>query len=120
VGAGPPQLRPATLGGVRIAPAGRLGPGWLLLREPACLAPPVPAGRGVLWDERFVLEGTPPPEQWFGALGPEAKLFRKTHNLPASLARTLPCLRDLAGTVTFPVAVKFAPPVPATSHPFFD
>ncbi len=46
-------LRPGTLHGVQVAPAGRLGPGWLLVRERAAL----PAARHVVagdrWDCRF-------------------------------------------------------------------
>ena len=38
--------RPATLAGVRLLPAGRLGPGLLAVREPAAMAPPVPARAG--------------------------------------------------------------------------
>ena len=51
----PAVSRPATLGGVRVQPAGRLGPGWLLTREVAALAPPVPARPGAVWDGRFRL-----------------------------------------------------------------
>ena len=53
--------RPATLGGVRLLPAGRLAPGRLLLvREAAQLAPPVPAEPGAVWDGRFRLAAMPP------------------------------------------------------------
>ncbi|CAG4908405.1 unnamed protein product [Acidocella sp. C78] len=38
-------LRPATLGGVRILPAGRHGPGWMLVREAAACARPIPRSR---------------------------------------------------------------------------
>lgn len=44
-------LRPATVAGVRIMPAGRLGPGWLLVRERA--APPIAAVPGAVWDGRY-------------------------------------------------------------------
>ncbi|HQT47377.1 MAG TPA: tRNA lysidine(34) synthetase TilS, partial [Acidocella sp.] len=63
------NLRPETLGGVRIVPAGRLGAGWLLAREPAACAAPVPAHPGVLWDNRFRLEILYKSATSFGALG---------------------------------------------------
>jgi len=44
--------RAATLGGVAIHPAGRLGPGWLVVREPAAIR----AGNPV-WDRRWRLGG---------------------------------------------------------------
>ena len=43
------------LAGVRLLPAGRLGPGLLAVREPAAMAPPVPARAGAVWDGRFRL-----------------------------------------------------------------
>jgi tRNA(Ile)-lysidine synthase len=54
------SLRPATLGGVMIVPAGRLGPGWLLVREPRAMQRPVPARRGSVWDGRFRVVREPP------------------------------------------------------------
>ena len=42
--------------GAAVPPAGRLGPGWLLTREAAAMAPPVPARPGALWDGRFRLD----------------------------------------------------------------
>lgn len=112
------NLRPETLGGVRIAPAGRLGPGWLLAREPAACAPPVAAHLGALWDNRFRLELAPAPGAGFGALGADAKYFRKFSPLPSLILRGMPCLRAPDGTPSFPVSVRFLPPAPATTHPF--
>ena len=114
------KLRPATIGGVRILPAGRLGPGWLLLREPAYLAPAIPACPGALWDRRFILNGPAAPKQIFGALGAGAQQFKHHNHLPSVVLRTMPCLRDPAGDITFPIIVRFTPPAPVTSHPFFS
>lgn len=115
-----PKLRPATLGGVRILPAGRLGQGWLLTREPEAVAPAIPARLGALWDQRFILAAMPEPEQIFGALGQDAQKFKKFNGLPAIVLRGMPCLRGPDGTITFPVVQYFAPPAPMTSHPFFS
>jgi tRNA(Ile)-lysidine synthase len=123
---GPPQaavaalgekLRPATLGGVRMLASKRLG-GWLLVREPAGLAPPVHATSGAIWDHRFVLEAAPAAEQKLGALGTDAIKFRGFNGLPSIVLRGMPCLRDASGAVTFPAPARFHPPAPVTSHPF--
>ena len=115
------NLRPATLGGVRIVPAGRLGAGWLLCREPAACAPPVEARAGVIWDHRFRLDTVPPPGSHFGALGADAARFRKFNGLPTLILRTLPCLREPdGGAPVFPVPACFIPPAPVTSLPFFS
>jgi tRNA(Ile)-lysidine synthase len=53
-------LRPATLGGVRMLPAGRLGTGWLLIREPRAMEPPMRVRPNAVWDGRFRLAGGPP------------------------------------------------------------
>jgi tRNA(Ile)-lysidine synthase len=112
------NLRPATLGGVRIMPAGKNGPGWLLLREPAACAPPVQATQGVVWDGRFrLLE--PAGAAIFGALGPDAPKFRHGSNLPAAVLRGLPCIRSADGLGDLRLAVaRFVPPGPAAPHPF--
>jgi tRNA(Ile)-lysidine synthase len=88
-------LRPATLGGVRILAAGRLLPGgWLLVREAAALAPSVPAGIGAVWDGRFRLDATPPPQAGLqlGALGAAAAFLRRRSDLPAAVLRALPAM----------------------------
>jgi tRNA(Ile)-lysidine synthase len=46
---------PRTVAGVRILAAGRLGEGWLWVREARAAAPPVPAPDGTVWDGRFHL-----------------------------------------------------------------
>jgi len=111
-------LRPATLGGVRLLPAGRLGTGWLLVREPAACAPAMPAMQGALWDGRFQLEGTPLPGQMLGALGADAQKYKHFNNLPNIVLRGLPALRDAGAEISFPAPVRFTPPAPATFHPF--
>ena len=115
------KLCPATLGGVRIVPAGRLGSGWLLCREPAACAPPVEARASVIWDRRFRLDAVPPPGSLFGALGADAAQFRKFNGLPTLILRTMPCLRGPGGAaLVFPVQARFSPPAPVTSLPFFS
>jgi tRNA(Ile)-lysidine synthase len=88
------EPRPATIGGVRLMPAGRLGPGLLLAREPAMLAPPLPAAPGARWDGRFRLDAraTPPQGAMLGALGAAAARLRDRSRLPAAVLCTLPAL----------------------------
>ncbi len=112
------QLRPATLGGVRILKAGKRGPGWLLVREASACAPPVPAVAGALWDGRFRLAESSQAAS-LGALGADASKFRHGSNLPAAVLRGLPCIRptDRPGELRLAAAV-FVPPSPAAPHPF--
>jgi tRNA(Ile)-lysidine synthase len=117
------KMRPATLGGVRILAAGRLGPGWLLAREPSACAAPVAANPGALWDGRFCLDRPAGPGLGhaplsLGALGADAAKYRKFGNLPSIVLRGMPALRDSDGNLRFPAPVRFAPAAPATSHPF--
>lgn len=112
------KLFPATLGGVRITPAGRLGPGWLLAREPASCAAPVVAQSGAVWDARFTLLNTVPGAVSLGALGAQANLFRGFEGLPSLVLQGLPALRDAQGMVIFPANVRFTPPLPLAPHPF--
>lgn len=90
------SLRPATLAGVRIIPAGRWGEGWLLVREAAAMAPPVPAKSGAVWDARFRLSGgaQPPALATLGALGADAARLRRLSPLPAAVLQTLPAVRQ--------------------------
>jgi tRNA(Ile)-lysidine synthase len=111
-------LRAVTIGGVRIAAAGRHGPGWLLAREPASCAPPVPAVAGAVWDRRFRLRESPGTGIMFGALGADAAKFRQAFDLPSFVLRAMPCLRGPDGGVRFPAPAIFAPPAPAAGHPF--
>jgi tRNA(Ile)-lysidine synthase len=112
------KLRPATLGGVRLLPAGKLGSFWLLAREPAACAPPMTAMPGARWDGRFVLDAVPGPEMSLGALGADAVKYRKFSPLPGIVLRSLAAVRGADGALVFPAAARFVPPVPATSHPF--
>ena len=85
-------LRPAALGGALIRPAGRLGEGWLLVREPAAMQGRVPAERGAVWDHRFRVPRQAPirPGLLLGALGADAAGLRRLSKLPAVALRTLP------------------------------
>ncbi len=117
--------RPATLGGVRLLPAGRLGPGWLLVREAAAMAPPVAALAAATWDGRFRLLGPGDPGLTLGALGADA--VRGPGTLPAAARCTLPALRRGGRVVAVPHEdaggewrdrVLFDPPGPAAGAPF--
>ena len=83
-------LRPGTLHGVLVAPAGRLGAGWLIVREATAGA--MPALAGALWDGRYRLHGDAPKGAVIEALG-SASRFRRASPLPAVVLRTLPALR---------------------------
>lgn len=111
-------LRPATLGGVRITAAGRLGAGWLFTREPSACAPPVPAVAYARWDERFVLLLPVGVGMSFGALGAQASSFKGYNRLPAVVLQSLPALRSVHGEVVFPVPVCFSPPMPMAQRAF--
>ena len=76
-----------TFAGVAIGPAGRLGPGWLVTREVAAMAPPVAARAGAVWDGRFRLRCDAAPGTMLGAAARLAAAW------PARVRRTLPCLR---------------------------
>jgi len=110
------KLRPASLGGVVLARTAKCGGGWLLAREPAACAAPVPAVAGALWDGRFRLE-TAAPGAVFGALGDDAPAYRRTKNLPSIVLRGLPCLRSNGGII-FPAPIAFRPPAPVAAHTF--
>jgi tRNA(Ile)-lysidine synthase len=123
-------LGPATLGGVRIVPAGRMGAGWLLVREIRAMAGAVAARRDAIWDRRFRLIATPADgcaaDLALGALGPDATRFRNRNGPPALILQSLPALR-LGG---IPLAVPhlgvgdpawrliFDPRNPAAAAPF--
>ena len=105
------SLRPATLGGVRIAPAGRLGAGWMLVREPRAMQGPVPVHRDAVWDGRFRLVGSPPDgflpdrtdgELTIGALGVDAARFRNRDGPPALVLHGLPAFRLGEAVVAIP------------------
>jgi tRNA(Ile)-lysidine synthase len=118
---------PATLAGVQILPAGRHGPGWLLVREPAAVAPPCDAAPGARWDGRFRLRGTVAPGLRIGALGDDAAHLRRLSELPSAVLRTLPALRRqtvLEAVPHIPYAAPmsaealFDPPMPAACAAF--
>jgi tRNA(Ile)-lysidine synthase len=126
------SIGPATLSGVRVMPAGRLGPGWLLTREPAAMQPAVGAKPGVVWDRRFRI----PPNAacgsglTLGPLGGDAARLRKHSPLPAAVLVTLPAWRDGNSLLSVPhlgypdaatcrlQPVGFSPSRPAAGGPF--
>jgi len=93
-----------TLGGVRLMAAGRLGAGTLLVREAAAMQPAIPARHGCVWDRRFRLEAPfgLPAGATLGALGADARQFRKASRLASAILATLPALRDPHGLVAVP------------------
>jgi tRNA(Ile)-lysidine synthase len=118
------------LGGARLLPAGRLGPGFLICREAAAMASAVPAAAGASWDGRFRRPADQPalPGESIAALGAEARRFRDISDLPAVVLETLPAYRSSAGAlVAVPAlawphvaaslvrALLFHPPRPATA-----
>ena len=121
---------PATLGGVRIMPAGRLGPGWLLVRERRGMEGPVAARPGAVWDGRFRLADGPADgfvaETQLGALGADAAAFRDRRGPPAAVLHGLPALRVYGTVVAAPHLgvgdkawrVLFDPRNRATGAPF--
>jgi tRNA(Ile)-lysidine synthase len=119
------DLRSATLGGVQIMRAGRLGPGWLLCRECAGCAPPVPARVGAVWDGRFAVVQVPEGAATIGPLGAQAARFRARPGLPSVILRSSPAFFESharLGTtldgVGLPGAIRFAPPAPVAPAPF--
>ena len=125
--------RPATLAGVRLLSAGRLGTELLAVREDAAMAPPVSAQPGAVWDGRFRLnaEVRLPAEATLGPLGDDAARLRRFSPLPSAVLRTLPAVRigpallavphllypDRKGCERFPVLSS--PPRPAAAAPFW-
>ena len=112
------EPRPSTLAGVRLLPAGRLGPPgtWLLVREAAAMAPPDTAP---LWDRRFRLGQPLPAGATLSALGADARHYRHATALPAAILATLPCLRRAGQVIAVPhldarAPIAFTPPNPAT------
>ncbi|MBN8898147.1 MAG: tRNA lysidine(34) synthetase TilS [Rhodospirillales bacterium] len=109
--------RPGTLAGVRLLPAGRLGPGWLLVREERAVAGPSPARAGLLWDGRFRISGTPPAGLQIGALGAMAARLPATGGLPSVVRRTMPGLWDGKFLVTVPHLLYRAAPISGAEAP---
>jgi tRNA(Ile)-lysidine synthase len=121
------RLRPATLHGAVILPAQG---GWLIGREAAAQAPPIPAQAGAQWDGRFRLMSRPPEGSTIGPLGADAARLRRWSSLPAALLRTLPALRYNCALLAAPhlsypddatcsaVPILFCPSRPAAPAPF--
>ncbi len=95
-------LEPRTLHGVMVRPAGRLGQGTLIAREPGAVGNAVVAADGARWDGRFRLRGTVPPGLSMGALGTDAAALRTLSPLPAVVLATLPALREGGRLVAVP------------------
>lgn len=127
---------PATLAGVRLLVAGRLGlpgQGLLAIREEQAIGCPVDAVADAVWDGRFRLAGsvTPPPGLVIGALGDDARRFRRVAGLPAAVLRVLPAIRAGNSLVSVPhllypdpvvcarMRLVFAPRRPLAGAPFF-
>lgn len=84
--------RSATLGGGMLCPAGKLGSGWVLLREPEAISDRKVPYDGLLWDRRFRLSGKIPSSPCAVApLGDEARRYRH-HRLSARVLATLPAI----------------------------
>lgn len=131
----PPRARLArglaarTVHGVLLRPAGRLGRGTLVAREPAAVQARLPAVDGALWDGRFRLRGTVGTGLSVGALGKDVATYRGRSDLPAVVLATLPALRDGDVVVAVPhlafpdtaacrsVMVDFWPQRPAAPAP---
>jgi tRNA(Ile)-lysidine synthase len=128
--AGMPEA--ATLGGARLLPGGRLGAGWLVLREAAAIGPPVPAQPGAVWDGRFRLGAAAdlPEGCMIGPVAEQAARLRRLSHLPSAVLGTLPALWCGGVLLAVPMLgwpdpswrsrcpLRFAPPVPATGGAF--
>ena len=129
------HLRPATIWGVRLLPAGKLGPGWLLVREEATLPPSIRAIDGTIWDGRFrlVVKAAPKSGTMFGAVGGAASALRGSTDLPSAVLRTMPALWRRNVLVAVPqlhypnanacewgALVVFDPYVPLSNAPFLS
>jgi len=126
--------RPATLWGTRLLAAGRLGSGWLAIREAAAMAPPVPALPGEVWDGRFRLGSgaEAPHEAMLGPLAEDAARFRRRSPLPSAVLRTLPAVRIGLSLHAVPhllypdkqtcerIPLMFSPPRPVAGAPVLD
>ncbi|MBO0711029.1 MAG: tRNA lysidine(34) synthetase TilS [Acetobacteraceae bacterium] len=123
--------RPATIGGARLLPAGRLRPGLLVVREAAAMAGRVPASDGH-WDGRFRLLRPQQlePGLTLGPLGADAARLRRYANWPSAVLLTLPALRHGEELVAVPhigypetercarIEIGFCPPNPLACAAF--
>lgn len=118
--------QPATLAGVRLLPAGRIGPpgALLMIREQRAIAPPITAAIGATWDNRFRLTSGPIPLQaTLGAVGNNSPQLRDHSQLPAAVLATLPAVRVNGTITTIPhldqtIQIVFTPPTPAACAGF--
>ena len=120
-------LAARTVHGVLLRPAGRLGAGTLVTREPGAMQAAMPACDGTVWDGRFRLRGTVPAGLSIGAVGAQAAALRRRSPLPAVVLAALPALRDGPAIVAVPhlafpdeaacrsVSFRFWPGRPAAS-----
>ncbi len=100
--------RPATIGGARLL---RWRDGWVVAREAAAMAPPVPARAGAVWDGRFRLAaGLPAGLLSLGGCG-DAVSRARAHP-PAAVVAVMPALRWADGSVSVP-HLGVGPPAPA-------
>jgi tRNA(Ile)-lysidine synthase len=120
---------PATLGGVRLTAAGKLGPGLLLLREEGAMQAAIPAIPGAIWDGRFRLLSLPIAVEGLQnvTIGAWGRAAPPDRTLPSAVMRTLPVLRG-GGNLVAPAwellrgdapHVINAPLSPAATAPFF-
>lgn len=125
-----------TLAGTRLMQSGRLGPGWLLLREAALIGPDLDAADGVVWDGRYRLDaarhaGTDLATVRVSALGADYLPLRALSRLPAAVLSTLPVLRRERRLLAIPhlswavapewagFRFRFQPPSPAAEAVVF-
>jgi tRNA(Ile)-lysidine synthase len=106
------DLRPATMAGARLLPAGKMGPGFLLVREARGVAAMTPAVADMVWDGRFLLApGYVPPACAVVVPGGEAR----HRHLPAAVRAALPRLLVAGEEVAAPfwfVPANMAAPAP--------
>jgi tRNA(Ile)-lysidine synthase len=121
-----------TLGGLRFMPAGRHGPGTLVVREAAAVQAPIAAVARCLWDGRFRLESAEalPSGLQIGALGDDAAKFRARGGFAAAILCVLPALRLAGRVVAVPhlgyfsgwtnlaLRLSFCPSTPIAGAPF--
>lgn len=130
------QPHAITLAGTRLMAAGRLGPGWLLLREAASIGPDRGAAHGVVWDGRYRLDAgraatTRLADVLVSALGMGHELSQARSGLPAAVLATLPVLRREGRLLAVPhlswsaepewmgFRFRFQPPSPASEAAVF-
>ncbi len=121
-----------TVGGVRFLPAGRLGPGWLAVREASRMHGAIPAVSGAVWDGRFRLVRAAGEGLSLGALGRDARELRAHSDLPHAVLATLPAIRRGKVLVSVPLLgypdedacahfrLVFSPSRPVAGAPFLS